>query len=192
MKPLLKLACLCFASAGMAFGQTTTTITFDDLPVGTDYGGDVPYDAPIPNGYAGFQWNNFWVDTALVMGGGDMHGMVSAPNVAFNAYGFPASFTGGPFNLNSAYLMDAWVNGLQVEVQGFVGTKLTYDNTYTVNTTGSTLINFNYVGVDEVNFISHGNPFGMDNLTVTEVPEPSLLTLASLGAAVLMLWHRRK
>ena len=79
-------------------------------------------------------------------------GMVSQPNLALNRSGNPAMISGGPFNLDSAYLTAAFYIGLQVEVQGFVGGTLTYDNTYTVNATSATLINFNYLGVDTQKF----------------------------------------
>jgi hypothetical protein len=96
------------------------------------------------------------------------------------------------FNLNSAYLTGAWNNGLQIDVQGFIGGTLTYDSIYTINTTGHILINFNHAGVDEVNFTSSGgihNPsfssfgeqFVMDNLSITPVPEPTNLLFVTVG-----------
>ena len=83
MKSLLKLACLYFTSAGMAFGATSVTMTFDDLaPPWTGSG----YYEPIPNGYNGFQWNNFYVMDAAAISGeavnGYVYGMVSVPNGA--------------------------------------------------------------------------------------------------------------
>jgi hypothetical protein len=169
---------LLLALPGMALAQTEL-ITFDDLPT------PVSGRSLIPNGYAGLQWQNFgYEDGSLNPHSGYFNAIVSQNNVAFNGFGNPALISDGSFNLNSAYLTGAWNDGLQVEVQGFVGATLTYDNTYTVNTTGPTLINFNYLGVDEVNFISSGgtpNPayisygggtnFAMDNLSVT-IPDP--------------------
>jgi hypothetical protein len=69
---------------------------------------------------------------------------------------------------------------------------------YTVNTQGSTLVDFNYLGVDEVNFISSGGTphgysfgrgiqFGLDNLSITIVPEPSTWQLIGLTAILLIL-----
>ncbi len=185
------------ASIGTSFAQTEI-LTFDDL----SWSGYV-YEQ-IPNGYGGLQWNNFFVlNTAQELSSfgrnGEVNGVVSPPNVAFNGGGAAAFISDGSFNLNSAYLMAAWNDGLQVEVQGFVGDTLTFDNTYTVGTQGSTLINFNYVGVDEVNFISSGGvphgfgfgagtQFGMDNLSITLVPEPS--TFALVGLTVIFLTLR--
>jgi len=193
MKSLLRLVLLCLAPAGIALGTSPATITFDELTPSTH--GD-----PIPNGYAGLQWNNFFVLNAVSYvnnPSGYQNAVVSANNVAFNGFGDPSMVSAAAFDLNSAYLAAAWNDGLQVEVQGFVGATLTYDNTYTVNTTGPTLINFNYLGVDEVNFIAsggtlhpgytgNGTQFALDNLTLTPVPEPTLLGLVGLGAAALM------
>ncbi|MFZ0828868.1 MAG: PEP-CTERM sorting domain-containing protein [Verrucomicrobiia bacterium] len=184
------------------------TITFDDLNPTTLPGGDHPYNAQVPNGYAGLQWNNFFVTDvpqqlqAYPYDTGYANGLVSGNNEVYNAYGTPALISDGAFNLNSAYLTGAWNNGLQVEVQGFVGNTLTYDTTYTVNTTGPTLVNFNYLGVDKVNFISFGGvsagyggtgtQFVMDNMTISPVPEPSVLALVGLNAAALMICRWRK
>ena len=74
-------------------------------------------------------------------------------------------------------------------------------STYAVNTTGPTLVNFNYMGIDQVNFISSGGmlhpglgggpgeQFVMDNLSITLVPEPS--TFALVGLAAMSLIFRR-
>jgi hypothetical protein len=188
---------------GVAFAQTEI-ITFDDL-VPSLLGPEHNFEGIIPDGYDGLRWDNFGVSdtTENLTPSGYQNAVVSPDNVAFNVKRNPAllsdgSFNfNGSFNLNSAYLTAAWNNGLQVEVQGFVGTALIYDNTYTVNTTGPTLVNFNYLGVDEVNFISSGgtpNPayapggegtqFAMDNLSIT-VPEPS--AFAYIESAIMLL-----
>lgn len=180
----------------------STLITFDDINVPTSSD-----SISAPNSYDGLQWNNFGIeDTTTLISiwgfttglAGYVYGMVSAPNVGFNMSGTPASITASSlFDLDSAYLAAAWNNGLQVEVQGLVGATLIYDNTYTVNATGSTLVNFNYLGVNKVNFISSGGvsagyigagtQFVMDNLTVTEVPEPDSIGLLMFGTFVIGL-----
>ena len=135
------------------------------------------------------------------VGEGYGNSLVSGDNVAFNGYGNPASISvnGGSFNLNSAYLTAALADDTVVEVQGFVGGTLTYDNIYTVNTEAPTLENLNYFGVDEVNFVStnpnySGYPiqFAMDNMTINAVPEPTMLALASLSGLCLLLCRRQR
>src|SRR4051812_12856297 len=188
MRSLLAPACIYFAALAMTFGASPSIFTFDDLTPGTLPGHDATYEGPIPDGYHGLHWQNFWaLDTSLLTNpSGYLNGVVSLNNVAFNGGGNSALFSTGTFDLNSAYLGAAWNDGLHVEVQGFTGSTLVYDNTYTVNTAGSTLINFNYLGVDSVKFISSGGTshgylgsgthFLIDNLVIT-VPEPSAIAL---------------
>jgi PEP-CTERM motif len=192
------IASLIVAGIAASARAQTELITFDDLPIPSGAIGT------IPNGYNGLQWSNFGVHASLgFTPSGYVNGVVSAKNTAFNLNGTPAFISDGALNLNSAYLTGAWNNGLQVEVQGFVGAALTYDNIYTVNETGPTLINFNYLGVDQVNFISSGGTpvpglagagvqFVMDNLSVTLVPEPSTLALAGLSGLSLLLLRRQR
>jgi len=191
MKCLIGLLPLFAALSGMA----QSTITFDGLPSSAG--------ATIPNGYAGFQWSGFlYLDSRNQPGSGFGNGTVSPYNVAFDQGGNPANFSSStPFTFGSAYLTGAWNNGLNVEVQGFAGGTLEYDRVYTVNATGPTLINFNYAGVTEVNFIpsggssagypGQGEQFVMDSLTII-VPEPGVTGLLCLGAAVLFVAKRKQ
>lgn len=203
MKKLVILAVT--VAACTTWHANATLITFDDL---TDNGSGTP----IANGYAGLNWNNFYVLNTVDYGvpSGYLAGMVSANNVAFNAYGNEAIISDSVFTLNSAYLTAAWNDNLQVEVKGYNGVNLLYDNTYTLSSTAPTLINFNYVGVDDVTFDSSGgtqNPnyagsgphFAMDNMTInaTAVPEASTmlagaLLLLPLGASTLRILRRKR
>ena len=182
----------------------STLITFDDLPNPAFDVQSTPL--PVPNGYAGLQWNNFMyfnpASSILVTQSGYLNGVVSANNVVANNLGNPASISGRTFDLNSAYITGAWRDGLQVEVKGFQGGLLKYDNTYTVNTTGPSLINFDYLGVDEVDFnswggvdhgyIGFGEHFAIDSVTISAVPEPSAFALAAFGGALVMSVRRRE
>ena len=106
------------------------------------------------------------------------------PKVAYNANGAPASISAAsPFILYSAYLTAAFNDNLQLEAQGYIGSTLAYDNTYSLMATGPTLISFNYLGVTSVQFISSGGTphrgyagagteFVMDNLDVFVQPLP--------------------
>ena len=174
----------------MCFADTTTTITFDELDPGGDF-------SLIPDGYYGLQWNNWGVIDGWDSVGGYENGVISKNNVAFAPYGDPSSINyNGSFSLVSAYMTAAWQNGLQLEVKGLFNDIVTYDHTYTLNETGPTLINFNYMGIDEVNFqvLSGQQQYVMDNLVVSiPVPEPFTLALVGLGAlASLVAVHRKR
>lgn len=177
MKRLSKLLCIGIAFFGVsAIGSAQTIFTFDDITT-------ISY-AIIPNGYDGLKWNNFFVQYAPEASG-FTNGVVSSPNVAFNGLGTPASFSSGSaFTLNSAYFTSVYASHDQLTVQGFAGGTQLYGNTYTIYHDNLTLIKFNYVGVDTVQFsTSLGTLFTMDNMTVT-VPEPSSGVLISLAAAL--------
>ena len=180
LKKAITLALFNLAVASAGFAQT---ITFDDLA-------STPFGQPhalMPAGYAGFDWDNFRVLNASgSVGSGYHNGVVSPDNVLYTVNGSPSQFTNAAaFDLVSAYVMSAWNDGLQMEVQGYVGATMAYDNFYTVNTTGSTFITFNYSGVTRVRFIPSGgtlNPAyqftgngtiaALDNLTVAAASVP--------------------
>jgi hypothetical protein len=200
MKQLLWGAlALAVLSAGPVSARADV-ITFDDLP---DLG-----EAPVPDGYKNLHWNNFYYLNGLNYPGnpsGYGNGVVSPSNVAFPAFGDPASFSSGaPFDFLGAALTAAWNDGLQVQIDGLRNGVTLYSQTVTVNTSGPTLFDFNYLGVDTVLFtpfggVNHGyngggEHFAMDNVIVrgvTPLPEPAGLTLLGLGAAVAGLGRRR-
>jgi hypothetical protein len=168
-------------------------ITFDDLPTGIAGG------LPIPNWYNGLNWNNFYVNNdvyELPYGpDGYLAGLVSLHNYAFNANGNPASISSANnFDLGSGYFTAAWNDNLNLEVKGYNGAALIYDNTYTLSAVSPSLITLNYADVTSVMFTSFGGThhvgyswgsgthFVLDNLQLGMVPEPSCLTLSVLGA----------
>lgn len=172
------------------------SINFDDLS------GSM---APIPLGYGGFTWDNFYylnAQTYTTNSSGYLAGMVSASNVAFNNYSNPASLSAAvPFNLVSAYLTGAWNNNLQVTVTGFNGVTQVGTQTVTVSAYAPTLFTFNYNNITSVNFSSSGGVdvpeysgsgthFALDNLSVTAVPEPESAALVLLGSALLIRRRR--
>jgi hypothetical protein len=191
-------AVILLASAGLALG---TTINFDNLAA-TAVGGT---HANIANGYSGLNWNNFAViDGADSPNSGYQAGTVSSKNAAFNGSGASASFSGAAFNLNSGNFAAAWNDNLMLEVKGYVGSTLTYDNTYFLSAVSSTLITFNFVDVDQVSFFSSGGTqdinyaytgtqFVMDNLTITATVPDAGSSALMLGAALTSLgWLRMK
>ncbi|HWY32427.1 MAG TPA: hypothetical protein VNX46_16815 [Candidatus Acidoferrum sp.] len=166
-----------------------TLLTFDHLSTGAVPGLD---HTVVPNGYGGLSWDNFGALDGLAAGHsyGYYTGVVSPNNVAFNMYGDSASISvsSGSFDLESAYLTSA-LNSVpiqQIQVQGFVGGTVVYNNICTVNNYGPTLINFDYVGIQSVTFTSGSQQFAMDNLAVS-VPEPDTLGFWTVCAAGIAL-----
>jgi hypothetical protein len=198
MKKLLaRFVCLYLAFASSANCQST--ITFDDLPTG----GPTGYIS-IPNGYQGFNWNNFGAQntTGLPLSG-LLNGTVSAPNVAFSFVGSTASFfTANPFLLVSGYFTSGARNGMTLEVTGLNGSTPVFDQTFSLDVYGPSFLTFPSSPVTEVDFVTSGGVFAgtnyvgggafmaMDNLTVFPVPEPSAALLCAAGLGALAL--RRK
>ncbi len=197
--PKLMMAAAVLLLSSISFAGTQT-INFDSLP------GD---ESPIPNGYAGFNWNNFYdVNPQIIGPSGYENGLVSSPNVAYNGYGTPANFTSTTaFTLVSGYFTGAWNDGLNIEVQGFdQHGNLIDDTNFLVNTSGPTLETFNWSGLYDVNFISSGGvnhgyggsgtQFVLDNLTTSTsapgVPEPGTLVLLGTGVLGLFQTARRR
>ena len=185
MKLITAFSCACFVFA--AYHAAGATIyTFDDVS-------PVEYTM-IQDGYGGLQWDNFFIENGL-NAPGFLKGTVSSPNVAFDGLGKPASIrSADPFTLESAYFTSVYVPAQQIRAQGFTRGFQTYDHTFTVNNTAPTLIDFNYVGIDQVTFTiltSPGGIFAMDNLVVV-IPEPGVCALFTVAAALGALGRLRK
>jgi hypothetical protein len=173
------------------------TIEFDDLTTPTLDTGDGFYFGEIPNGYNGFTWNNLNpIDGLTSTGSGYQTGVISPNNDCFNSYGDPGSMTSTqPFNFYSAYLTAAWTDGLELEVEGYAGDKLVYDNSYSLSTAGPVFVNFNYLGVTEVHFSTAGGlgyQFVMDNVSVsTNAPINPQKSRLVIGRARSLTHHAR-
>ncbi|CAN1209365.1 hypothetical protein TUMEXPCC7403_04015 [Tumidithrix helvetica PCC 7403] len=169
---------------------SAATLTFDDLP--NSSGG-----SPIPNGYNGFTWNNFYEVNGLSNiytppnSTGYQAGVVSPNNVIFNGFANPASLSSAtPFTFNSAYFTAAWNDGLQIDVKGFLGSTQLFATTIAPSATAPTLFTFDWAGIDTLSFVSYGGTqhqgyigngthFALDNLTYNEktraVPVPGVV-----------------
>jgi len=188
-------AALAFAAA-LPLTASATVVTFDDVLPNSQAN---PY--AIPNGYGGLNWNNLNVLQAshsLYTNTGYRHGLVSGSYVAYNLQGNPAGAlavsSATTFDFNSAYLTAAWSKNLNIDVQGFRNGSLLYTQTIVVSDEAATLFNFNYLGIDQLKFVSYGginsgnsgsgSHFALDNFTYNEtahVPEPATLSLLGLG-----------
>ena len=201
MKAALAIVIVVVLIVGGATIAPATTLTFDNIPNVFAYG------SPIPNGYGGLTWNNFYcLDGADSPNTGYDTGMVSSPCVAYNGFGDPASMSGSPIALNSAYFTGVYNNGLNIQADGYSDGNIIDSADFLVNAAGPTFMTFNWSGVDEVQFTSSGGTmqpggdesgtqFAMDNLTINApVPEPSTFLLLCVSAVGLLgcAWRRRR
>ena len=169
--------------------RTICNVICVQLLAGFTYAQDINFDSiagtynAIQSGYAGMNWNNLIELNAQNYSfnpSGYLNGNTSSPNVAFNAYGSPASFYSvglTPFALTSAEFTAAWFNNLNLEVEGYLGGHLVYDQNFTLQETAPQDLQFGSVMVDTVNFftsggtpapgvIGSGTQFALDDLIV--------------------------
>ena len=194
-------------SVGSRCGASTDVLTFEDIGISTNVTTTL-----IPDGYGSLVWENFYVldqrDSRMSIVGYSnafVSGMQIAANYAGVSIGDPRIWSSGSFDFVSGYFTAANNDGQQLEAMGFSGSTLLYDNTYTLDTAGPTLVNFGYAGITEIRFIASGGTpqsplvygerlFAMDNLTINQVPEPtsSLLLLAGgITVGVFSLQNRK-
>jgi len=193
MRSLLSSVILLVAlvGGGDVAKAATLIVGWDEFPFG---GGS------FPSGYAGLEWSGFHFSSVL-NGYGFANAAVSPPNSAWNADGLASFSAPTAFDVNSVYLTGVFRDGVQVQVDGYLGASLLYSNTFTVYTTQATFFELNYLGVDEVVFNSFGGTpvyagggpnFAMDNLTITTAPEPASSMLIGLVIAGLAGARRRR
>jgi hypothetical protein len=178
-------AALMFSTAS-AFA-VPTVITFDDLP-----SSDV---TPIST-YAGLSWENFYVikGTDYGVGTGYDHGTVSSPNIAFNGFAHPASFSSATaFTLLSIEVTKAWNYGY-THFDGYVGSTLTYSLDVLSSIAAPTSVTFNWANLNKV-VMSDGNgsyQTAIDNLTISAVPEPGAYGMLLVGLGLVGAVARRR
>ncbi len=168
-------------------------LTFDDIT--TEPAGGVV----IPDGYSGFEWNSVGdhrfgvVNGSSQPGSGFENGVVSGSYVAFNSYGNSSLILRDTaFDFEGAYLTAAWNDGLEITVDGYFNNFLEYTTTVIVDTTEPTWFDFDYMGIDKLEFTAFGGTdaglggsgtyFAMDNFSF--VPEPGTIFLFALGGLI--------
>ena len=206
---LVALALPSVASAQLA--------TFDDNPTSngaytcnSDGGGTL-----IRNGYAGFNWSNFYVvggvqATTNTGGVGYTNGMVTTPCVALNGFGATSTLSAASnFIFNGGFFTAAFNNALSVRIRAFDAASVEIFTTLlNLNTTSRQLLNVSWAGVRSVTFASGdgapGSQFVFDNFrfnntpdpnvppTPGVVPEPSTYALMATGLLGLVAMGRRR
>lgn len=168
------------------------TLKFDNLPGDTD--------TPLTT-YDGFNFTNFYVIAgASIPGTGYQTGVVSPPNVLYNGFSNPASFSlasPGVFTINNFELTSAYQTNDVVTVFGYKDGVQLYTATYIVGTGGPTLENAHFVGIDTF-YLTSTDQAVLDNITYTEsgvtavTPEPGTIGLVGTGLVSLLGVARRK
>ena len=172
-------------------------LTFDDFPTGG-------CEVEIPDGYGGFDWDNFRVyDVDRCLSGtqsGYFNGRVSGDYVAYNSSGGQAMLSDDPFDFIGAYLTAAWRRGLTIQITGSLDNVVLYEAEVVVDYTEPTWFDFNFVGIDMLTLRSYGGVdvlmpegrgphFVMDDFTY--IPEPATLLLLGLGGLALLRRRRQ-
>jgi hypothetical protein len=165
--------------------------------------------AQIPNGYAGFNWQNMFVtapalDPGSWQGYGYWNGLISGQYVALDGFGNPASVStiNGAQTISgfTGYFTAAWTNDLVLTVQGLVNGSVVQTFQTDLVYTGPEFYAVNFAQkVDTIEFSTYtptdpnNAEFGLDNLTINPqaVPEPGSLAVLGLGA-VCVIRHRRR
>ena len=172
-------------------------ITFEDV-VSTNSYDSGPYadgSYEVADGYAGLDWDNFFVGTGTDLygytsGDGYLNGVVSGDYVAFNGFGEVSAFSDGAFTLVSGYFTSAFDDFNEIEVTAYLGGVEQYFTSFFVDTTGPLLVTFDWSNIDEVSFLSWDGQFVLDDLNV--VPEPATLALVGLALGGLAATRRRR
>ena len=176
-----------------------TVLTFDDLPPETIFGGGDLYFGLVPDTYGGLGWsaNSAYFNAAENGGNSGFSNSVVSGDRVFAPISLvgPIVISGETFDFAGAYFTAAWRDGLNINIKGYAGQRLLYDDTTVIDTAGAAWIEVNQLGVDRLEISSFGgvyNPvfaggdtadFAMDNFTFN-VPEPSVILLLSMGMLI--------
>lgn len=189
------------AALACAMPAAAAVIDFDDLA------GDARM---IANGYAGLDWDNFYVLNPLVdmPDSGYNFAATSGTNIAYSGYDAPAAIAGlAGKRLESGYFTAAYSDGMTVSARAFNGDVLVHEKDFLVTTTGATRIDFGWSGITRVAFSSSGgidqmfdmsgSNFAIDDIAFSDfgaVPEPASWAMMIAGFSVIggMLRARRR
>jgi hypothetical protein len=147
----------------------------------------------VPNGYAGMDWNNFYVMNSMLTPISNNVVAGAVPNVgsfAYNNDGAAASFDApGTFTFASAWLGTEWANHMGLEVVGLLNGNVVDTMVVALNNGAPKQVNFNWSGIDQVRFQPIGSAtsngalqFAVSELIVNApAPEPASLLLLAPG-----------
>jgi hypothetical protein len=121
---------------------SSITIDFDDILLNQYVG-----SGRIPDGYMGFNWENFYVvHKDYHSGSGYDHGTTSGEYTALNGGGVAASFSAPAdtdiFSLHSLQATSAWNDDNVLDINGYKGANIVATMSVILQTSGPTLVVF--------------------------------------------------
>lgn len=155
----------------------------------------------IQNGYAGFNWNNFYTlngawGASQYSSPGYMNGTTSGNCIAFNGFGAPSTVSSlTPFSFNGGWFTAAFTNGLSLSITAFNGATQLFQSFLTLDTQTPQQLAVLWDNVDRVEFASGtgtpGSQFVFDDFRFNNAPIPSVVpepaSLVLLGSGLLGL-----
>lgn len=130
-------------------GRTLQTLTFTG---GNAINGDLSADGFVAGTNNAYELNG---DTYEISG--YKFGTVSHPWVTYNGYGEPADYVrSGHWDLNSMYATAAWNDGLTATFVGWRAGVQVYTKSFTLNTSGPTLLQLNFKDIDRLTVSGSG------------------------------------
>jgi hypothetical protein len=192
-KILLLAVCLLVSSFASA-----EVITFNSLPGN---------GTPIPDGFAGLDWNNFYDmnRNVLLTPGSEIPLAGGVPPAsgafAYNNAGAPATFSASnTFTFSSAWLATMGASPMTLEVVGLLGGKAVDSIMLVLSSPVPTQEAFNWSGIDGVRFVpqtsanSNGKlQFALSEIVINSpaVPEPPSMLLLGSGVGLVISRLRR-
>lgn len=179
-------------------------INFGDITSAGGYSNEVA----LVNGYGGLNWSGFDAVNAYLFNNkypntGVRNGVITASNVACNAFGSMATISApGDFTISNIDLTSCWLTGMSIGLKGYNGASLADSTTIVVNTTSPTLLTLDWQNISSMTFTAFGGSNAglgstmetlvVGSLSVNVVPEPSAFLLVSAGLVALWGGLRRK